>query len=603
VTFAILGATIVGFVSGKVRPDLVAVLSMLALLLAGVIDVPAALSGFSDPAVIMIAALFVVGEGLSATGVTAWLGDKMLAASGGKEIRLMLLLMSGAALLSAFVSNTGTVATLLPAVMAAAYGMGAKPSQFLIPLAFAANVGGLLTLTGTPPNIVVAGALEDAGLEGFAFFEFALLGGPLLVAMLLYMRFVGRKTLPERGDAAGSGGEEPASFEALDESYGLRQGIAWVRVPDDVPARVLGDIGLELATGITVLDVEHADGTAGPVIPRADTPLLPGDLVLVKSAPGKVEALLREAGSKAAVEPVPEEEAEALLLSRGAMLAEVVVAPRSRYIGHAINEGRVTRDAHAQVLSVRRRGRPLDAVETRLEPGDAVLFRCVPEALHDAARHRNDFIVLGDPQAMVAKSESVDAKALTAVGVLVAMIVLMVTGVLPTVVSAILAAAAMVLFGCVPARRVYQSVGWASVVLIAAMIPMSAALRETGGAAFVADGLVKTLGQLDPRVLMAGIFLLTTGFSQVMNNTATAVLVTPIVFAACADLGVDPHCFLIVVTVAASTAFLTPIGTTTNLIVFEPGGYEFTDYLKVGLPIVLLFLVITLALAPVIWPL
>jgi di/tricarboxylate transporter len=238
-----------------------------------------------------------------------------------------------------------------------------------------------------------------------------------------------------------------------------------------------------------------------------------------------------------------------------------------------------------------------------LEFGDSLLVRGTWEAIGELQSERRNFVVVGTPEAMANEFAGLSPRAGVAVAALVGMVVLMVTGVVPTVIATLIAAAAVVLGGCLSAREAYRSISWSSVVLIAAMIPMGLALEKTGGASLVAEGLVNTLGDLSPVALMAGIFLLTTGFSQVINNTATAVLVAPIVIHAAINLGVSPHPLLMIVAVSASTAFLTPIGTTTNILIYSPGGYRFTDYVKVGLPLMLLFLAVSLVLVPLIWPL
>ena len=257
-----------------------------------------------------------------------------------------------------------------------------------------------------------------------------------------------------------------------------------------------------------------------------------------------------------------------------------------------------------QVLAVRRRGKPVvDGKEMTLEFGDSLLVRGTWEAIGELQSERRNFVVVGTPEAMATEVAGLRPRAGVAVAALAGMVVLMVSGIVSTVIAALIAAAAMVLGGCLSTREAYRSISWSSVVLIAAMIPMGLALETTGGARLVAEGLVNTLGDLSPVALMAGVFLLTTGFSQVINNTATAVLVAPIVMQAAVSLGVSPHPLLMIVAVSASTAFLTPIGTTTNILVYSPGGYRFTDYIKVGLPLMLLFLAVSLVLVPVIWPL
>ena len=594
-TFIILGITIVLFVWGRWPADLVALLSLLALALSGVIGTREAFAGFGNPTVVMIAALFVVGEGLSRTGVTGWGGKRLLEVARGSKIRLLVVVMAGTALLSAFISNTGTVATLLPAVVAAAWTVGSVPSKFLMPLAFAANTGGLLTLTGTPPNIVVAQTLEQSGLRPFSFFEFALIGGPLLVTAVAYMALVGRRILPSR-----SADQRPVDVAAdladLATTYSLGENQFRLRVRSN--SRLVGKTVTEAALGPThgapVLRIEGREIAS-------DVSLQHDDILVVRAPSETIDRLMNELG----LALMPPADSPDEFVSKEIGLAEVLPTPRSEYLGRPIAVGQIAERFPVQLLAVRRRGEPLidDGREITLEFGDSLLVRGTWEAIGELQRERRNFIVVGTPEAMASEVTGLRPRAGVAIAALVGMIVLMVTGIVPTVIAALLAAAAMILGGCLSTQEAYRSISWSSVVLIAAMIPMGLALEATGGASVVAEGLVNTLGNLSPVALMAGVFLLTTGFSQVINNTATAVLVAPIVIQAAVDLGVSPHPLLMIVAVAASTAFLTPIGTTTNIMVFSPGSYRFIDYVKVGLPLMLLFLAVSLVLVPIIWPL
>jgi di/tricarboxylate transporter len=593
-TFVILGVTIVLFVWGRWSPDLVALLSLLALALFGVIGTHDALAGFGNPTVVMIAALFVVGEGLSRTGVTGWGGKWLLEAARGSKIRLLVVVMAGTALLSGFISNTGTVATLLPAVVAAAWTVGSVPSKFLMPLAFAANTGGLLTLTGTPPNIVVAQTLEQSGLRPFSFFEFALIGAPLLVVAVAYMALIGRKILPSR-----SADQRPIDVAAdladLASAYSLGENQFRLRVRSN--SSLIGKTAMEAALGpnygAPVLRIEGRE-IAPDVVLQHD------DILVVRAPSETIDRLLHELGL--GLEPPADDSGE--FVSKEIGLVEVIPTPRSEYLGRPMAVGQISERFPVQVLAVRRRGKPVvDSKEMTLEFGDSLLVRGTWEAIGELQSERRNFVVVGTPEAMATEVAGLRPRAGLAVAALAGMVVLMVSGIVSTVIAALIAAAAMVLGGCLSTREAYRSVSWSSVVLIAAMIPMGRALEITGGAGVVAEGLVNTLGDLSPLALMAGVFLLTTGFSQVINNTATAVLVAPIVMQAAISMGVSPHPLLMIVAVSASTAFLTPIGTTTNILIFSPGGYRFTDYLKVGLPLMLLFLAVSLVLVPVIWPL
>lgn len=627
-TFVILVITIIFFIFGRLRADVVALLSLLTLFLAGIITLDQALSGFGDSTVIMIAALFVIGDGLSRTGVTAWLGDRMLRLAGNNKVRLLVVMMAATAILSAFISNTGTVATLMPAVISAAWRIGSVPSKFLMPLAFAANTGGLLTLTGTPPNIIVNESLMAAGLDGFGYFEFALIGLPLLVAAILYMVLVGRKLLPARKvDERPAGLTE--SVGELARDYTIESSLYWLRVR--YGSRLVGLTLEEAALGrdynVSVIRIEHPIRVNGQ---QADQTILKSRGVIesleklqtdhVDPVPGpgtKISAndVLLVNGSQDAIDRVmvwfnvgvqkasgADQDLADMLLSHEVGIAEVLLTPRSAYIGRTVSQGHFAEKFNVQVLNIRRQDKQVEFSQSRLRFGDALLIRGRWQDIELLGNERRNFVVVGSPESMARQVVELNRQAVIASIALISMIILMVTGFVPTVIAALIAAIVMVLGGCLSMEQAYRSVSWSSVVLIAAMIPMSIALQLTGGAEFLADALVNSLGSFGPLALMSGVFLLTTALSQVINNSATTVLVSPIVLQAANDLGVSPYPMMMIVAISASTAFLTPIGTTTNLMVSAPGSYSFDDFIKLGLPLVVIFLLVSLALVPMIWP-
>lgn len=626
--FAILGATVALFVFSKLRADLVALLSLLALYLSGILTTQQALAGFADSTVIMVAALFVVGEGLSRTGITAWLGQFFMRQAGDSETRLLLVVMIGTAALSAFLSNTGTVAMLLPAVVAAAWRIGSLPSKFLIPLAFAANLGGLMTLIGSPPNIVVSDTLANAGYGGFGFFEFAIVGIPLTIVAALFILTLGRKLLPAR-QGGGQSVDLDQSMAELAESYRLASKLFRLRVRSGsaLVGKTLAEAALGQRYGLSVLAVERAGGvdpadasrlarrrqamrdqldrlqSDANALPGPDTKLQAQDFLLVKGNPQVVEALTSELG--VGVEPIDpaKESLSDLLLSQEIGVAELLLTPRSDYAGRTVAEARMAEAHELQVLTVRRGEKVLPRQETRLEFGDALLVRGKWEAIDRLRQDSPDFVVVGEPEAMARQVVKLTPRSAIAVLVLLAMVGLMLFNVVPTVVAVLLAAVAMVLTRCVTPEGAYRSVNWQTVVLIAAMLPMSTALEVTGGASLIANTLVGTLGAIGPIALMAGVYLLTTGFSQVMSNTATTVLVAPIVLQAALSLGISPEPMLMMVAVGAAAAFLTPIASPTNTLVFVPGGYRWGDYAKLGLALVVLVLLISLVIVPLAWPL
>ncbi|HET6445336.1 MAG TPA: SLC13 family permease, partial [candidate division Zixibacteria bacterium] len=561
-TFIILLITIVLFIIGRWPADLVALCSVLALFLAGILDLEQALSGFSSSTVIMIASLFIVGEGLSRTGVTAWLGQKMLSVAGSSKLRLLVVIMAGTALLSAFISNTGTVATLMPAVTSASWSVGSIPSKFLMPMAFAANSGGLLTLTGTPPNIIVNDVLAASGEEPFGYFEYALIGLPLLLAAIVYMVSIGRRLLPSRRTEE----RPPELFESmgeLAEDYVLPGNIYQLRVRNgsELIGQTLEQAGLGRDYGVSVLSLNRHDARIGDVsglgrsrqlvregierlqtdlqdeVPGPDTVVRVDDILLVKGASEAIQAVMIR--FNVAVQPADtgQDQLTTDLISHEIGLAEVVIAPRSAYRRRTVAQGHFAEKYRVQVLSLRRVDQTLDLKNARLSVGDALLVRGTWEDIELLKNERRNFVVVGSPEEMVRQVVELSPQAAIAVLALVGMIILMVSGLVPVVIAALLAAVVMVLGRCLSMPQAYRTISWNSVVLIAAMIPMSIALQETGGAEFVANGMINTLGSIGPVALMAGIFLATTALSQVVSNSATTVLMAPIVLQVGLDMG------------------------------------------------------------------
>lgn len=598
--FLILGVTIALFVWGRFSADVVAISSLLSLYLFGLVTVGEALAGFSNSTVILVGALFVVGEGLTRTGVTAWAGEQLIAATRGSALRLLIFMMGVTAVLSAFVSNTGTVATLMPAIVIAAWGVRSFPSAFLIPLAFAANAGGVLTLTGTPPNVVVSEALDSHGFRPFEFFEYAYIGLPLLVTAILYMVLVGQRLLPRR---ASQPAPKPLAgvLEELAETYQLPSDRFRLHVLSGSPlvGKTLRDGGLA-DYGVLVVEVGSLSRPGATEIARSDRSIEVDDVLTVT---GDREAIHRaEVELRLGVLPSDGAEGSRLdLLSRELGVAEMLPTPRSRYLGKPIPADRISDQFGIVVLGARRGGESLETGD-EVQFGDSFLVKGTWEQIALIEQEREDVVVVGRPEEVASQVTQLSAHSFGAVALLVGMVVLMVSGLVPVAIAALLAAMGMVLSRCIGTREAYGAVSWSTVMLIAGMLPMATALEASGGAREVADLLVATLGELGPVAVLAGIFIVTTTLSQVMSNTATSVLMSPIVLTAAAGLGVEPYPLMMTIAVAASTAFLTPIGTTTNLMVLGPGEYRFGDYAKVGGPLVAIFLVLCVILIPLIWP-
>lgn len=605
----ILIITIALFIWGKFTPDIIALISMLSLFLFGILTLDETLSGFSNPTVIMIAALFIIGEGLSQTGWTAMAGEKFIKLAGKSSTKLLLITTLGSGLLSGVVSNTGTVATLMPVTISSAWSIGTLPSKMLMPVAFGSNTGGLLTLTGTPPNIIVNNTMLESGLEGFSFFEFALIGLPLLLLALLYFRFIGYKLLPNNKtnnkpvDISTTLHKWIEAYKVNDDYYRLR-----VRSVSPLLDTRLGEWDFEKNHNVSILRIKrrHPNRLKGndPFIefPENDTVFKYHDIITVKGDTQAINALMIKFRlGLLPLEPVADE-LRNNLINQEVGMAEILVTPKSVLVGRKIRIGRFFKRFGVQLMATSRNNKPFTEREVRVKAGDAFLIRGIWSDIEQLKVHHENLVICGSPEGMSKTVTNLTYRSYIALFALILMIILLVFKVVPGAVAALISAGIILITGCVPITKAYKGISWISVVMIAAMIPMGIALQKTGTAQLIAQGLVSTLGSLDPIVLLAGVFLLTTGFSQVINNSATAVLMAPIVIIAANTLSLSAAPFMIAVAISASTAFLTPVGTTTNAMVMTSGGYKFIDYVRVGAPLLLLFLISTLLLVPLIWP-
>ncbi|RCT54672.1 SLC13 family permease [Winogradskyella sp. KYW1333] len=605
----ILIITIALFIWGKFTPDIIALISMLSLFLFGILTLDETLSGFSNPTVIMIAALFIIGEGLSQTGWTAMAGEKFIKLAGKSSTKLLLITTLGSGLLSGVVSNTGTVATLMPVTISSAWSIGTLPSKMLMPVAFGSNTGGLLTLTGTPPNIIVNNTMLESGLEGFSFFEFALIGLPLLLLALLYFRFIGYKLLPNNKtnnkpvDISTTLHKWIEAYKVNDDYYRLR-----VRSVSPLLDTRLGEWDFEKNHNVSILRIKrrHPNRLKGndPFIefPENDTVFKYHDIITVKGDTQAINALMIKFRlGLLPLEPVADE-LRNNLINQEVGMAEILVTPKSVLVGRKIRIGRFFKRFGVQLMATSRNNKPFTEREVRVKAGDAFLIRGIWSDIEQLKVHHENLVICGSPEGMSKRVTNLTYRSYIALFALILMIILLVFKVVPGAVAALISAGIILITGCVPITKAYNGISWISVVMIAAMIPMGIALQKTGTAQLIAQGLVSTLGSLDPIVLLAGVFLLTTGFSQVINNSATAVLMAPIVIIAANTLSLSAAPFMIAVAISASTAFLTPVGTTTNAMVMTSGGYKFIDYVRVGAPLLLLFLISTLLLVPLIWP-
>jgi di/tricarboxylate transporter len=596
--FAILALTIALFMSDRLRLDLVALLALLALALTGMITPAEALAGFADPLVVMIAALFVVGGGIFRTGVADRFGRGLGRLAGNSRARLTLVVMLGAGALSGFMSSTGTVAVMLPVTAAMAWNSGLSPSLLLLPLAVGALLGGLLTLIGTAPNLVVATQLSAAGYAPFGFFDFTPVGLAMLGAGVLTMLLVGQRLLPARASADGPQGADGVPTlpgEDLVRDYALGD-IARLRVRYDSPLVGLSPARAELRQryGANVVTIRRRAGPGGRMqrLQRtAEQPLQVGDELDLQVPAGALARLRAEQHLEPAAGAGPE-----------AQLAEVLLTPRSRLIGRSLADVRFRSRYGVNVLSLARQGAPVRGplAHVPLRFADTMLVAASPRRIELLRGESGDFVVVAQA-GLPAGHDALTGCGFAAIAIMVGMMALLTLEFVPAVIAVLLAAVAMVLAGCLDMEAAYRSINWESVVLIAAILPMATALEKTGGMQLIVTQL-GPLGVAGPLAMLAVLFLLTSLFSQVISNTATTVLIAPIALGAAAELGVSPYTLLMAVAVAASTAFATPIASPVTMLVLGPGAYRFSDFLRVGVLLQAVVFVVTLLLVPLLFP-
>ena len=504
----ILFITIVLFIWGKFPPDVVALISMITLFLTGILTAEEALSGFSNATVIMIAALFIIGEGLSRTGWTALAGQRFVNWAEKSIPKLLVIVTLGSGILSGFVSNTGTVAALLPVTVSAAWSAGTLPSKLLMPVAFGSNTGGLLTLTGTPPNIIASNALVEKGLEGFSFFEFALIGIPLLLITIFYFRYIGYRLLPAHETQ-----ERPADIDAemhkWIENYSIGDNLYRLRIRSMSPliSTKIGDWNFEEEHQVSVMRLKrrHPSPLQQRVplfveLPDPDTEMRYHDIITVKGAPEDVDKLVLKFALGVIPNPAEMDDLKNELITQEVGMAEMFIAPNSVLVGRVINLGHYLKQTGVQLLAASRDNRPLSG-RIKMEAGDAFVIRGTWENIENLQSLYENLVISGRPEALSKDVSTLNVKSYIAMGTLVLMILLLVFNVLPGAMAALICAGIMMITRCVPIAKAYKGISWTSVVMIAAMIPMGLALQKTGAAQMAADGLVSALGSVHPTAL------------------------------------------------------------------------------------------------------
>ncbi len=595
--YGLIIAAAVAMASNRIRYDIIALLVVIALMLSGTLSVAQSLAGFGSSVVILVAGLLVVGEMLARTGVARAVGDWILHKGGSSETRLLVLIMIGAALLGAVMSSTAVVAIFIPIVLRIAAETNLNSSRMLLPMSYAALISGMLTLIATTPNIVVHEELKNAGLDGFGFFSFTMVGAGILVVAILYVLLIARRLISRET----TGGQTSSVIRSLEDLWAEFRTIEDYRRASIEPGSpligaMIADTGLRDA-GLRILGVERASGEF-TIAPSPATDLQLGDTVLVLGDTDELEQTCLSFGLK--VQAATLADRKRWLWELGG--ARVLIHPESSLVGKSVRDTTFRDTYGLNVVGMRRHGEaqerfrdlPFQASDSLMVVGDWSHIRQLQAYTHD-------FVVTELP-AEIGDIVPSYRKMPFALGILVLMVGVTLFDLIPLVAAVLLAGLAGIATRCLTMEDAYESIHWSSLVLIAGMLPLADALDVTGGTQLIVDALMGVAGEAGPYVMLSVLFALTAGLGLVLSNTASAVLVAPIAIYAANALEVSPYPFAVAVVIAASCAYSTPVSTPVVTLVVDPGGYRFSDFLKIGLPLLVLSYGVTLALAPLVFP-
>ena len=580
VVLAILVGAVALFISEKFPIDFVALMVLGVLLLLGLVTPAEGISGFSNPATVTVAAMFILSAGLQKTGATAAIG-RLMVRFGRSYFTALVVIMGTITVISAFVNNTAAVAVFIPLVMVVAKRRKIAASRLLIPLSYASQFGGVCTLVGTSTNLLVSSISAEAGYGAFSMFEFARMGLVLFATGVIFFLVFGRWLLPER------------QAQELAVTYQLGEYITELRVAENSP--LVGKSVLESRLGqdhdVTVLRLLHVTKAVWAPLRQA---VQGGDVLLVR---GRLRELMRLKDTAKLELNVEFKLRDAKLQTEDLRLVQALVAPSSDLIGNTLKDLDFRNRYKALVLAIQRRGEPirekLNSVPLRL--GDALLIQAHAAQIR-TLREDSNFIVLDEVPFIALKH-----KAPLVLGILAAVVGLAALNVLPILVTAILGCVAMVLTRCLRLEEAYHAINWQVIFLLAGILPLGIAMQKSGAAGFVAGRAVEAVGDMGPVAVLAVVYLMTSVMTDTMSNNAAAVLLAPIAISTAEQIGVDPRPFLMAITFAASTGFSTPVGYQTNTMIYNAGGYKYTDFLRTGVPLSILFWIMSVIFIPRFW--
>ena len=597
--FALVVLAGIAMASGRVRMDMAAFLVVLALGLSGILDPSEALAGFSDPVVLTIASLLIVGEALARTGVASGIGSWVIRLAGSSENRTLLLLMISSAILSSIMSSTAVVAIFIPVAVNIAHATGMSRSRILLPMAYAVIIGGMMTLLATAPNLVVSGALQKAGFEPLAFFSFTPIGAAVLIVAIVYVMLMSRFLFPKAKKKGGS--QTLVGIRELAERYGLVGGLHRIDIPaqSKLVGKVLSETGLGSKYGVRILGVERTERFVARVIgaPSADLRIREGDVLIVQAHGTDFVRCIKDFDLN--VQPMRERQSKVMIRDVG--VAEVLIPPESSLKGKSLRESKFRSRYQLEVIGVRRTNQVVeDDLDKRLRVGDTLLVLGPWPRIQHLQSDAGDFVVLTLPSevSVVAPARK---RAPIAVAAVVAMVVFSALNIVPVVYVVMATAVVMVLTRCLTMQDAYRCMHWSAVFLIAGMLPIADALQKTGGVDLIVGWLMQQFGGFGPMVMMGALFLATAVLGGLLSSSPTAVLMAPVAISIATAMGVEPYAFVMAVAIAASSAYISPISSPVGTLVMEPGGYRYMDFVKAGVPLLILTWIVAMTVIPLLF--
>lgn len=600
---SLLAIAVVLFATGKVRMDAIALMVIVAFVLSGTLTLNEAFSGFSDPNVILIAALFIIGDGLVRTGVATKMGAWLVSVAGNSETKMLVYLMLTVAGLGAFMSSTGVVAIFIPVVLSVSARMNTSPSRLMMPLSFAGLISGMMTLVATPPNLVVNSELLREGLHGFSFFSVTPIGLVVLILGIVYMLAVRFMLKTENGESARDG-RKRSTFRDLIREYHLtgRARRLAIRPGSPMIGQRLDDLKLRERYCANVIGVERWRRFRRVIVNvNGVSEFRARDVLLIDMSASDVD--LRQFCGEQMLEPMVLRGEYFADQALDVGMAEVSLIPDSEMIGKTVREIAFRTRFGLNIVGMKRDGEAMDGsvVDEPLQLGDILLVVGNWRQIALLAKRGRDFVVLNMP-VEVDDASPAHSQAPHAIFCLVLMVALMLTDEIPNPIAAIIACLLMGKFRCINAESAYKAIHWPSIILIVGMMPFALALQKTGGVDLVVKGLMDVAGSEGPYLMLGCLFVMCAAIGLFISNTATAVLMAPIALAAAKSTGVSPYPFAMVVAMAASAAFMTPVSSPVNTLVLGPGKYSFSDFVKIGVPFTVLVMVVCVLLIPVLFP-